>query len=368
MPKKTIGFVPLVWRCPNCNQINPGPQKTCTACGSPQPDNIQFEEMPEQDLSTDPTLAEKARKGADIHCPYCQTRNPADAALCIQCGGDLQGGDKRQSGTVLGAFRPEKPGEKACPTCGKLNPSNNTRCSSCGSSMGLPPVQTSPVQSASIQSPLPETAAKKRSPLMWVGLLVLLCILGMACIALITFLNRTSEVSGTVSSLEWKLSINVEQFMPVTHSDWMENIPVDGNMGSCQQKVNRVQDYPEGNYQEVCGTPYTVDTGTGIGEVVQDCHYEIFMDYCEYTVQEWQAVETYSQTGQDANPTWPGLSLSANQRQGTQTEDYLIHFDTEKGLLDYSTHDLAEFQIFRPGSTWMLEVSTFGSISGYRPK
>ncbi len=368
MVKKNVGFVHLVWRCPNCSQMNPGPQKTCTACGSPQPDDVQFENMPQQELSTDPSLAEKAKKGPDIHCPYCQARNTADAVSCIQCGGDLTGGEKRQSGRVIGAFKTEPLAEQACPTCGTLNPPSNTRCISCGASMGQPPAQTPALQSASFQSLPPTLVAKKRSPLMWVGLIGLLCILGVACIAIITYLTRTSEVTGTVSALEWKLSINIEQLQPVTHSDWSDTIPANANINSCQQKVNRVQDYPEGNYQEVCGTPYTVDTGTGIGEVVQDCQYEIYMDYCQYTVQEWTVVDTYTQTGQDTNPYWPTVSLATGQRQGDQTEDYTIYFDTEKGTLDYSTNDLAVFQTFRPGSTWLLDVTTMGSIRDYRQK
>jgi DNA-directed RNA polymerase subunit RPC12/RpoP len=348
--------------------MNPGPQKTCTACGSPQPDDVQFENMPQQELSTDPSLAEKAKKGADIHCPYCQTRNTADAALCIQCGGDLKGGEQRQAGRVVGAFKTDQVGAKACPTCGTLNPPNNTRCSSCGASMSQPSEQTPVIQSTSFQSPPPVSTAKKRSPLMWIGLISLLCILGVACFALISYLTRTSEVTGTVSALEWKLSINIEQLRPVAHSDWSEAIPASANIDSCQQKVNRVQDYPEGNYEEVCGTPYTVDTGTGIGEVVQDCSYEIYMDYCQYTIQEWTVVDTYTQTGQDANPYWPTVSFTVDQRQGDLTENYTIYFDTEKGRLDYSTHDLTVFQVFRPGSTWLLDVTTLGSISDYRPK
>jgi hypothetical protein len=234
--------------------------------------------------------------------------------------------------------------------------------------MGQSAVQTPAAQPATIQSPAPVKPAKKRSPLMVIGLIALLCLVGVACFAIISLFMRTSEVTGTVTSLEWKLSIDIEQLQPVTHSDWRDSIPANASMGSCEQKVNRVQDQPEGNYQEVCGTPYTVDTGTGIGEVVQDCRYEIYMEYCQYTVQEWKVVDTASQTGQDASPYWPSLSMSADQRQGASSEDYTVYFDTEKGRLDYSTQDLAVFQTFQPGSMWILDINTFGSISDYRPK
>ena len=368
MAKKTLGFVQLVWRCPNCSQLNPGPQKTCTSCGSPQPEDVQFENMPNQELNNDPSLAENAKKGADIHCPYCQARNPADAAQCVQCGGEIEEGKKRQSGRVVGAFKPGSSEEITCPTCGTSNPSSNTRCSSCGASLAQPPIQTSPAQSSSVKPPQPSKPVKKRSPLMVVGLISLVTLVAAACIAVILFLTRTSEVTGTVSAQQWKVSVNIEQLQPVDHSDWLENIPSNATVGSCEQKLNRVQDSPEGNYQEVCGTPYTVDTGTGIGEVVQDCNYEIYMDYCQYTVQEWTVVDTYSQTGQDSNPIWPDFFLAADQRLGKSFEDYTVYFDTEKGQLDYSTHDLFVFQTFLPGSVWILDVNTLGNISGYKPK
>jgi predicted nucleic acid-binding Zn ribbon protein len=368
MPRKTVGFVQLGWSCPNCSQMNPGPQKTCTACGSPQPDNVQFENMPQQELITDEAVKEKARKGADINCPYCGTRNPADAALCSQCGGDLKGGKQRQSGAVVGAFNNAPVGQKPCPTCGTPNPANNTRCSSCGASMSQPAGQTPALASQAPGAPLPPAPPKKRSPLLMIGLAALLCLVGVVCIALIVFLTRTKEITGTVTGLAWERSINIEQIQPVSRSDWRESIPADASIGNCEQKVNHTQDQPEGNYQEVCGTPYTVDTGTGIGEVVQDCQYEIYMDYCEYTVQEWTVVNTSKQTGQDTNPFWPDPALAAGQRQGARTETFTAYFNTGKGTLNYSTPDLAIFQTFQPGSVWLLDVNTFGAIVDLRPK
>ena len=48
MARKTLGFVPLIWQCPHCETQNPGPIKTCTSCGAPQPDNVDFKTVDEK--------------------------------------------------------------------------------------------------------------------------------------------------------------------------------------------------------------------------------------------------------------------------------------------------------------------------------
>src|SRR6185369_9906953 len=89
---------------PNCATNNPGLQKTCKNCGAPQPENVQFHAPTgQQELLKDEKKIAQAQKGADFHCPYCGTRNPADATTCSQCGGDLTGAAQRVSGMVVGA-------------------------------------------------------------------------------------------------------------------------------------------------------------------------------------------------------------------------------------------------------------------------
>ena len=39
MTEKSKGFIILEWVCPSCGTRNPGPQQTCSKCGSPQPEN-----------------------------------------------------------------------------------------------------------------------------------------------------------------------------------------------------------------------------------------------------------------------------------------------------------------------------------------
>ena len=105
MARKKIGHIELQWTCPNCNGINPGSEKTCGSCGAPQPEDVVFEQAERQEIITDEEKIAQAEAGADIHCPYCGTRNPAGTEVCSNCGGDLVEGMVRESGRVVGAYK-----------------------------------------------------------------------------------------------------------------------------------------------------------------------------------------------------------------------------------------------------------------------
>ena len=92
MARKSLGHTKLIWICPNCQTRNPGPKKSCTTCGSPQPENVVFVQADHEIMISDKEEIRKAKKGADIHCPYCGTRNSNDVKICIQCGGKIIGG------------------------------------------------------------------------------------------------------------------------------------------------------------------------------------------------------------------------------------------------------------------------------------
>ena len=86
--RQSKGFVKTEWICPSCNSRNPGPEKTCENCGSPQPENVQFYLPAEAKIIQDENAAKAAKAGADIHCGFCGTRNPGTATVCSQCGAD----------------------------------------------------------------------------------------------------------------------------------------------------------------------------------------------------------------------------------------------------------------------------------------
>ncbi|HYN87290.1 MAG TPA: hypothetical protein VER55_02110, partial [Ardenticatenaceae bacterium] len=187
------------------------------------------------------------------------------------------------------------------------------------------------------------------------------------CGFLAIFLSRTEEVIGTVESASWTRTVQIEGLVAVEHEDWHDEIPSEGIVAECTQRVRRTQDEPEPGAREVCGTPYTVDGGDGFGEVVQDCKYEVYDDWCTYTVDEWQRVDTASVSGGDLNPYWPALQLGVDQREGQRGEQYECIFTAGDATYTYSTSSEAEFAQCEAGTRWVLNVNPLGGVRSIEP-
>lgn len=353
MTRKTVGYVRLEWTCPYCQGRNPGPAKFCMGCGKGQPEDIEFHQPVQEELITDAEEIAQAKAGPDIHCPYCEARNPGPAKFCGNCGGDLSEGAVRKAGMVIGAHRDEVAEPVPCPACGTLNPATAVRCNQCGSNLTVTKEKAKPKATPK------ERKRSKASTFIIVGLVAVACIVAGVFIAL-SLIKK--DLTGQVATVHWERSIGISALSPVTHEDWLDEIPADAPLGACEEKLHHTQADPAPGAIEVCGTPYTVDTGSGYGEVVQDCEYEVYFDWCEYTVQEWVEVDRVELEGSDLDPQWPGLNLAGDQREGTRTEAYSVVFATDEGDYTYTADDAADFLRFSMGSEWLLEVNALGSL------
>ena len=362
MAKKQLGFVEMEWVCPRCGSKNPGPQKTCTNCGGPQPQDVKFQQREGQQLIKGDEAEKIAGAAPDVHCSFCGTRNKADALVCIQCGADLKGATKREAGEVVGAFSSAPVPDRPCPTCGQLNPAGALTCKNCGASLAAP--------AAVPQSPAVPSTRKpvKLSPVMIVVGIVGLIGLIILCVVLAGNMGRTETVSGAVQSTSWMTQLVVEEFQPVTLQGWANEIPGGAAVGACEYRYSYTSAEPQAVSTEVCGTPYTVDQGTGFGEVVQDCMYETYAEFCEYQVEQWVAVDRVSLQGSDLFPQVPRTSLASSQRTGDPNAEYTILFSTDQGILEFRTDDLSLYQQAQIGSRWTLEINSSGAIVSAQPE
>lgn len=356
MARKKIGHIELQWTCPNCGSLNSGPEKHCGNCGSPQPEDVEFTQAKRQKLIEDEDKLARARAGADIHCPYCGSRNSAEAEICHKCGGDLSEGVKRESGRVVGAFTtgPESP--VVCPHCGSDNPDAAVNCFNCGGSLAL-------ADDLPQEPRIGETApgGVSRSRLLIIAAVVVVLVI--ACGAFLLFANRTSPTTGVVEKVNWERSVPVEAIIPVEYQDWLDEVPAAGTVTSCEEQLRRTQNEPAPNSVETCGTPYTVDSGSGFAEVVQDCEYEIYDMYCSYTVDEWSVVDIALLTGSDYSPEWPEPLLEPGQRVGENwEEEFTIILNAGDEIYAYSTADFNLYQQAQIGSEWTLNINTFGQL------
>lgn len=352
MAKKSLGHVELQWTCPNCETINPGLVKVCEGCGAPQPEDVEFHQPEHQELITDEEKLAKAKAGPDIHCGYCGTRNPAGATHCSQCKADLSEGAKRKTGRVVGAFKSGKAKKIACPHCGAENLETDKRCTQCGGSLQRPP-EAKKAKAA----PQPQAAKtkSKKGGLIGIGAALLT-----ACVSIYFIFFNTSTVNGEVLSVAWERSVPILEFLPVEYEDWQDEIPSEGEILSCDSREREVVSEPVANSEEVCGTPYTVDTGGGAAEVVQDCEYHVYDDYCSYSILEWTPVETATLSGSDFSPMWPSPSITSEQQLGEQSETYTIVFSADGKTYTYETEDFDLYMQADIGSTWELEVNALG--------
>jgi hypothetical protein len=163
-------------------------------------------------------------------------------------------------------------------------------------------------------------------------------------------------------------AIEIERFGPVEHQDWEDEVPADASALSCEIEYRTTQDDPAPVATEVCGTPYTVDEGSGFGEVVQDCTYRVYEQMCTYTVDEWAVIDTRRASGADLNPQWPAVSLAANgERAGAEHESFTVTLQSDGDALLYTPSTEAEFAIFLIGSGWTVTVNGLGAIVGVAP-
>ena len=364
MSRETLGYVKLEWTCPKCGSRNPGPEKTCLSCGAPQPENVQFEQVEGREMIQDEEEIKRAKAGPDIHCPFCGTRNPAGAITCSQCGADLKEGKRREVGRVVGAYKEGPVRQINCPNCNALNPETALKCSVCGAPLTRPQTQTT--------MPAPAQASKGVSRPAWLGigigaLVILLCLCAIG--GYVWMSSPKESQNGVVESVQWTTTVAIEALQPVTYQTWQDEIPQGAQVGACSEKVHHTQaEAPaNANFNKVCGTPYTIDTGTGAGQVVQDCEFDVLLPYCDYTIQEWRQVDQDSLSGTDLSPVWPQPQLAEGQRLGAQDDRYVVVFQTSKDEYTYTVNNLESFQRFQIGSQWILNINAFDQIVSVEP-
>jgi hypothetical protein len=362
MAQKSQGFIHLFWSCPNCKSQNTGAAKVCAQCGSPQPDQVEFYQQDASELIKDEAEIKKAALGPDINCPYCGTRNPADAQICTQCGGDISEGARRKTGQILGAYKPGQKTTVICPACGSENAVLRNTCHNCGVGLGKQSVneETAPVAANAQEK-------KPRNPLAIGCLILAVMVICGFMIWGVSGLFSKDDLQGTVRSSQWQYTVNVERYGLVTGEDWQEDVPADATNLSCELRFHHEESEYVPGADEVCGTPYTVDKGNGYAEVVQDCVYRVSEPYCSYESMAWFEDTAYTSSGTDMYPKWPVYSLSADQRVAEEIESYTIIFSADGKEYQYNTSNFNEFSACKPGSDWNLTVNAFDAVLSISP-
>lgn len=362
---KQVGYVELEWTCPRCQARNKGTVKSCETCGAPQPADVKFEaplqaEIIDKESEAAKEVAQAVAAGADIYCPFCGTRNKADAKACIQCHAPLDGGKAREAGESVGELNTAPLPEVVCHVCGAKNEGKARVCKQCGSPLNRRDAQGKP------GAPAPLPAPNKGGVALWwfVGAAVILFVM---IGAFFWFGSRTENYTAVAQEARWVRTITVAGLVPVSRSAWDDQLPAGADVESCRRTLRLTSQTPVDGATEVCGAPYAVDTGTGYGEVVQDCEYQVYDDMCTYSTLQWMPIDTVESSGVGFAPVWPTVPITPERRVAGQEEQYSCRVTVNDNV--YSLPLSAEnYNLCQPGSTWNLAINALGSIVDASPQ
>ena len=380
MARKVVGYREMIWTCPNCGAKNPGSVRICKSCGSPMSEDVQFEQMTDAAMINDEQIIHKAEQGPDIYCAYCGNRNPAGSRTCSRCGADLSEGHEREHGSQHSAHLEEHGHTEPiiCPACGTANPAGTLKCAACGTPLN---VSTQKEEIPEQQDP-GTTGGRKGGgrgclfvilAVILIGILSMVLMNGCGTSGLFGGISENytpipnSFVDAVVSAQNWTTSIQVIGLVPSKASAWEDQLPSDAENVRCKDKLRHTYEDEVRGSVEVCGTPYAIDMGNGYEQFVQDCVYEVYEPYCEYTVYKTGVIETRRANGTGPNPELP--FVESQYSTGSQSASYSVSLRDESGH-EYrlTPGNLTEYRSFRVGDEYRLEITGSGRIVNMEKK
>ena len=377
MARKVVGYREMIWTCPNCGAKNPGSVRVCKSCGSPMGEDVKFEQLTDASMIKDEEVIKKAEQGPDIYCAYCGNRNPAGSKICSRCGADLSEGHEREHGSQHSAHLNETENTEPviCPSCGAANPSGALKCKACGT----------PLNVSTQKEEIPENVEPVRKNGGGRGcLFIILAILLFGLLGMlmmngcgsdggpgINYVQSTpvpnSFVNAVVSAQNWTTSVQVIGPVPSKSSAWKDQVPSDAENLRCEDRLRHTYDDEVKGSVEVCGTPYAIDMGNGYEQFVQDCVYQVYEPYCEYTVYKAGVIETRRANGSGPNPELP--FIESKYSTGNQSASYTISLRDESGHeYQLTPRNLSEYRSFTVGDEYSLEVTSSGRIVNMEKK
>ncbi|MBQ6503855.1 MAG: zinc ribbon domain-containing protein [Flexilinea sp.] len=383
MAQKVVGYREMIWTCPNCGAKNPGSVRVCRSCGAAMGEDVKFEQQTNAGMIKDEKIIEKAAHGPDIYCAYCGNRNPAGAKTCSRCGADLSEGKEREHGTQHSAHLDERSNEKErivkCLACGSENSSSALKCKNCGA-----PLNVSTQKDEIPAQPEVNTAKKGglgRGCLMIILILVIFGVFGSLLLngcgsggGGTNFFNVTQNtpvpntvLNAVVSAQKWQTSVQVIGPVPSKQSSWKEDVPENAENVKCSNRKRYTYDEEKPNSVEVCGTPYAIDLGNGYEQFVQDCVYDVYDSYCDYTVYKAGVIETAHANGSGPNPEAP--YVDSKYSTGNQSVSYSVELKDENGkVYTLNPSNLYEYRQYAVGTEYLIEVNNRGRIVNMEQK
>lgn len=360
------------WTCSSCGHVNRGRDMVCAQCGDPKEAGEAYDTSGNLEAAavTDEALLAQARAGANWTCTFCgfQQRNALNA--CERCGAERAGTASDPIGGLPGA-PPATPAEDPVPTRSRGK-------------------------------------ALRR-------VFVVLGVLGGLFVAWFLWVVVPYEVEAQVAEAEWTYTRVLLQRRTDHGSGWDETIPAEAFGQRCARRFREMEqcnphdcnchdvtDYcsRDCNCHQVCSAPVCSttcsDNGNGYSTCTESCsgggcstecdtcsdpcgshtecdtcwdECEVYDQWCEYDYYSWPEVDREVTRGQGSTTQWGSRfqpDPAQNQRVET-TEEYRVTFARDDERWEITPESLSDYQRFRPGERWDLEVNHAGSCTPLQP-
>ncbi len=335
------------WDCPYCGTKGiRGDNKKCPYCGIQIPPDTKY--YVRDDIREE---VEESKLDNDAHwiCEYCDTQNQAWANYCFNCGSPRNEAKRDYFGNGLNGYPSHRPA-------------------------------TTPAPQQSSAKPRKSFFKRFR------GSIIFLII-----ILLFFWMIKPITRSATVSSLEWERSIDIEEYMNVTESDW--SLPKNANLHEKRREIKnyrQVLDHYETRTRKVAEKVrdgYDVDRrdlGNGQFEEVRTPRYKtkyktetykepvyrnepVYATKYYYDVDKWVKSDSSVSSGSGKSPYWndTGLEKSVSspaygdKREGARTEKYYAVIVTKKGAEYRKEYTFDQWQALNEGDKIKYRTSKF---------
>lgn len=215
----------------------------------------------------------------------------------------------RAAGEKLGPLPSAAPVEVTCHVCGAKSGGTAQLCAKCGAPLQRRTASSRPGAPA----PLP-TPQRGGIALWWlwgIGALILIAIVAFAWLAL----RSQNYVAAVEKAGTGSAALRCLVLCLWKKRRGRRDLPSGVEPLQCRDELFSTSDTPVDGAREVCGTPYTVDTGTGYGDILQDCAYRVSAPRCTYETMQWAIVDTLVESGEGFASIWPQLGYRPTARR-----------------------------------------------------
>lgn len=302
----------MLWDCEFCGskKLLGKTHRHCPNCGATQDPNRRYFPNDADKVA----VQDHIYYGVDKVCPFCQTANGAKATFCGNCGGALDG-------------------------------AQNVKLRSDQDGLTEDSVQKAKEELAFANSEFIKPHPKTPKWVLWLIGSIVVGGIGFVCLGVLW----TEKVELQITHHEWSRTIAIDQFKPVSESEWCDSMPMGAYSVSRNRQIRSYNSIPDG---EDCHTVRS-DRGDGTFSESESCTTKyrqepVYDDHCSYRIDKWafdrNAVAKGFGTTQE--PYWPTPQIRectntaiGCERLGAKTEKYMVYFTESNGETKGEKHD-----------------------------